>query len=184
MVGPPAERGRAAGGADAPARGAAPADLSLQAALETARASGGVGGFGAIGEEEAETLRWLRSMLEPGRPLPRTAAVQRWLDGLNTMRSVLTERALASAPSRWTVPADAPDLWPVACPRFAAQMPPAVFGVPEPEVAEYRQTVVRRYVRMLARETWDCLRVSGTNRTCSTTRGSPSSSGPRPSAGS
>ena len=144
------------------ARGAAPADLSLQAALETARASGGVGGFGAIGQEEAETLRWLRSMLEPGRPLPRTAAVQQWLDALNTMRSVLTERALASAPSPWTAPVDAPDLWPVACPRFAAQMPPAVFGVPEPEVAEYRQTVVRRYVRMLARETWDCLRVART----------------------
>ena len=132
----------------------------LHSAAETAAASGGVLGVGAVSQEEAKTLRWLQSLLEPSHPHADPVSSSPLSESLGTLRAILAERMLARQPAPWTTPAGVTTMWPQPCPRFPDQMPPAVFNIPESEYREYHRTIVRRYIQMLASETWDSLRVA------------------------
>lgn len=140
--------------------GSAFAHQVLHSAAATAAASGGVMGVGAVSQEEAKTLRWLQSLLDPAQRHAEHASGGQLSESLSTLRAILSERTLASSPTPWEPIPDRETLWPQPCPRFPGQMAPAVFNIPESEYREYYRTVVRRYIQMLASETWDCLRVA------------------------
>lgn len=142
-------------------------------ARAVARADGGVLGIGAVGSEEARTLEWLESALDPERALEEVGGVPSrrtrpasapGASGLAVMRDLLVERADAARGDHVDlVPKDVDSMWPRSCPLYADRMPPAVFGIPEDEYRAFTSKIVTRYVRSLTLGTRHALRAAVTD---------------------
>jgi hypothetical protein len=135
---------------------------ALDWSRSVALAAGGIFGIGAIGREERRALDELDTALTGGAGAPKNGRPSR-AAVVEVMRDVLVDRLGDDAVHVDRAPREVPSGWPQPSPHDPQRMPPAVFGVPEWEYAEYMDTIVGRYVRSVRDEWWDVLSLAASS---------------------
>ena len=114
--------------------------------------------FKGISSEEETVLNWLSDSLnEEGYDLQNRVKNSNWKNKIETLRTVMDERSMASRQEKWVPPKDSK---PVQCPQYPERMPPSVTDITDTEYQEFRSKIVKRYVQALIGETWSSLEVA------------------------
>ena len=114
--------------------------------------------FKGISSEEETVLNWLsESLNQEGYDLQNRVKNSNWKHKIETLRTVMDERSLASRQEKW-VPPEATK--PVQCPQYPERMPPSVTNIADSEYQEFRSKIVKRYMQALIGETWSSLEVA------------------------
>ena len=114
--------------------------------------------FENISSEEETVLNWLSDSLnEEGYSPINHAKQSNWKNKIETLRTVMDERSMATRQEKWVPPKDTK---PVQCPQYPERMPPSVTDIADSEYQEFRKKIVKRYMQSLIGETWDSLEVA------------------------
>tara|TARA_B100002051_G_scaffold93037_2_gene88930 strand:+ start:1777 stop:3798 length:2022 start_codon:yes stop_codon:yes gene_type:complete len=114
--------------------------------------------FKGISSEEETVLNWLsESLNEEGYDLQSRIKNSNWKNKIETLRTVMDERSMASRQEKWVPPKDTK---PVQCPQYPERMPPSVTDIADSEYQEFRSKIVKRYMQALIGETWSSLEVA------------------------
>lgn len=114
--------------------------------------------FKGISSEEETVLNWLsESLNEEGYDLQSRIKNSNWKNKIETLRTVMDERSMASRQEKWVPPKDTK---PVQCPQYPERMPPSVTDIADTEYQEFRSKIVKRYMQALIGETWSSLEVA------------------------
>ena len=114
--------------------------------------------FEKISSEEETVLNWLSDSLnEEGYNPINHAKQSNWKNKIETLRTVMDERSMATRQEKWVPPKDTK---PVQCPQYPERMPPSVTDIADSEYQEFRKKIVKRYMQSLIGETWDSLEVA------------------------
>ena len=114
--------------------------------------------FKGISSEEETVLNWLsESLNEESYDLQSRIKNSNWKNKIETLRTVMDERSMASRQEKWVPPKDTK---PVQCPQYPERMPPSVTDIADSEYQEFRSKIVKRYMQALIGETWSSLEVA------------------------
>ena len=87
-------------------------------------------------------MNWLSDSLnEEGYDLQSRIKNSNWKNKIETLRTVMDERSMASRQEKWVPPKDTK---PVQCPQYPERMPPSVTDIADTEYQEFRSKIVKR----------------------------------------